>query len=813
MLPLVALITWAAYQERIEERQQALDSTYRLAQIAAGNVDLFISDAKTMLSSMAGRPLIRAVDPARCDPLLKDFHTLHPQFADIGVTNPAGQVICSAMPQPSGQTVSVAQSAWFREVMQAKSFVVGQPFIGPITKKWVSVLAYPILDDRGEVSGVLALPIDLVRYQAPLSAVELPPGSVITIIDRTGMMVARTLDPGNWVGRSARGTEIGDLVLAMGNGKVQARGSDGQERIYGFTRIATAGWYAYAGIPAAVAFAPIDSRIQANLLFSLAILIVVCGLAIFLSRRLIKPIYALAHATEAVERGNFDTRVPVTGALEIADVAKRFNEMISVRKQVEERLVESEGKYRMLMEQASDGILIADLEGRYVDANSKACEMLGYSRAELLNMTFNDLVAPGELESIPRQIDELQRGKTLLTEREMRRKDGTILTVELSAKMLDDGRLQGILRDVTERKRSEEALRRSEERFAKAFHASPTPMSISDLYTGLYLDVNQDFASMLGYSIKEMLGRTSAELGNWANLEDRDRLGRLLQEAGSFRDVEVMLKTKQGTSRLAQCSSEIVELGGQKCVLTSFIDITERSAFERQLEEYSMNQARLLDQLMHAQEAERRRLSMDIHDGPLQGLGVSLLTLDRSIRRRSRGEDELANEEVALLRSNLTDVVAELRAVLADLSLELLRSYGLDVALRRHIERLVASTGLSVKLDSDLGRRLPPETELLVYRLAQETLANVRKHSHAHYVDVELREESGMLHMKICDDGRGFDVQQALGQRGEGIRLGLGSMLERVRGAGGEMTIQSAPGKGTTIEFSCPVPGEERVEY
>jgi len=145
--------------------------------------------------------------------------------------------------------------------------------------------------------------------------------------------------------------------------------------------------------------------------------------------------------------------------------------------------------------------------------------------------------------------------------------------------------------------------------------------------------------------------------------------------------------------------------------------------------------------------------------------------------------------------------------VLADLSLELLTQYGLRIALRNHIERFSEVTGIQVDLNYVVRRKLGADVVLLMYRLAQEALANIRKHSRADRASVTLRVRHGVLQMTIKDNGRGFDPQAVLQMRYAGEKLGLRSMRERVELAGGMFDINSAPGQGTILGFSCPLPG------
>ncbi|MFQ5571495.1 MAG: PAS domain S-box protein [Rhodothermales bacterium] len=130
-------------------------------------------------------------------------------------------------------------------------------------------------------------------------------------------------------------------------------------------------------------------------------------------------------------------------------------------------------RYQTLVEQASDGIFLADHEGRYISVNRSGLEMLGYTEEELLQRKITDLVPKEDLETDPIRFEALFRGETLMVERRLIRKDGTLLPVEISAKMLPDGCLQGIVRDITERKQAEEALRESRERLAMIMSISP----------------------------------------------------------------------------------------------------------------------------------------------------------------------------------------------------------------------------------------------------------------------------------------------------------------------------------------------------
>jgi signal transduction histidine kinase len=213
----------------------------------------------------------------------------------------------------------------------------------------------------------------------------------------------------------------------------------------------------------------------------------------------------------------------------------------------------------------------------------------------------------------------------------------------------------------------------------------------------------------------------------------------------------------------------------------------------------------LLRQVLTAQEVERKRVSLDLHDGPLQSLGVGLIHAD-TFRKRAENAG-IASEHIDLLRRDFASVVDEVRGLIADLRPEVLDSYGLLPALEAHTRRIKETTGLEIEITCTLEARLPAYLEVLIYRLVQEALTNVRKHARATRatLNIESDETGTNVIVRVADDGRGFDTD-AKPPRTEGYGVGLRSMHERMAGAGGEMRVESAPGKGTTVTFVLPLP-------
>lgn len=186
-----------------------------------------------------------------------------------------------------------------------------------------------------------------------------------------------------------------------------------------------------------------------------------------------------------------------------AEALRQTRQELGERNRAENALRISEEKYRSLIEQAPDAILIADAKLRLVDINSRACELSGYTRAEVLQMTLLDFVPPGSEADFEQRMQSLKKGSTGAVERTMLRKDGTILPIEVSTKILSDGRLQSIIRDITERKHAETLLRESESRWRTIFYESAIGVALID-ESGRAFSTNPALQRMLGYSETEL---------------------------------------------------------------------------------------------------------------------------------------------------------------------------------------------------------------------------------------------------------------------------------------------------------------------
>jgi signal transduction histidine kinase len=208
--------------------------------------------------------------------------------------------------------------------------------------------------------------------------------------------------------------------------------------------------------------------------------------------------------------------------------------------------------------------------------------------------------------------------------------------------------------------------------------------------------------------------------------------------------------------------------------------------------------------LVEVQEIERRRLAHELHDE----IGQTLTAVKINLQGLQRREDMAG---VDLYLKDSVDVVEhalqQVRNLSLDLRPSLLDDLGLAATLRWYVDRQAQRGGFATQLiiDAPETLHLPPELETTCFRVVQEALTNIMRHSHARNVCVELHQREAELVLRVCDDGVGFDVQAALENAMGGTSLGLLGIQERIWQVGGQIAIQSAPGGGTDIQARLPL--------
>jgi PAS domain S-box-containing protein len=339
--------------------------------------------------------------------------------------------------------------------------------------------------------------------------------------------------------------------------------------------------------------------------------------------------------------------------------------------------------------------------------------------------------------------------------------------------------------------------------FATLLEASAAGISLSTLAGGCIFDVNDRFLDLLGYDRREVLGRTATELGLWVAFPETHIVG-MLSEAGRLRRAEVRFRTRSGEIRQGLLSMEKLRLDGTDAVLSVLDDVTDLRHARVQRDLLIESERRALEQLrdsherleglsrhlVELQEAERQALARELHD-EVGGI-VSLLRL------RLDGSSTRPTPEVQSLLAQLSSRVRDLSV---DLRPPMLDEMGLLPTLLWHFERYHAQTGIRVDFEERAAvGRLPLAVETAAFRIAQEALTNVARHAAVQEASVRLDADPDRVVLRVEDRGRGFRPESAWA----GASSGLTGMRDRARLAGGRLTVDSTPGRGTRLTAELP---------
>ncbi len=271
-------------------------------------------------------------------------------------------------------------------------------------------------------------------------------------------------------------------------------------------------------------------------------------------------------------------------------VANHIGQFIK-REQIENNLRESEESYRIVAETATDAVIKINRQSTILFVNHSVERIFGYTVEEMLGQSLT-MIMPEEMRAkhlagFRRYLETGERHLNWASiEIQARHADGHVFPLELSfGESSHKGKsiFIGIARDITERKKAEAVLSESEERFAKAFNASPLILTISSLKDGKIIEVNDTFVQISGYTRPEVVGRTTLELGLWSKTAERQEELKIVGETGQLRNVEYSFRNRKGEELIGLLSAERIEIGGEPFALTVIQDVTQRKQTERTL--------------------------------------------------------------------------------------------------------------------------------------------------------------------------------------------------------------------------------------
>ncbi len=258
---------------------------------------------------------------------------------------------------------------------------------------------------------------------------------------------------------------------------------------------------------------------------------------------------------------------------------------ISERKEQEMNLRKSEHKYREVIDFAVGGILIGSSEGLILDANNLACKLLGKSYGQIVGKHVIDKIFVQEnLKDSSFRFDLVDQGETVVNNRDIKLSDDKTITVETHTKQMPDKTYQMILHDVTERKKTENIIAKSEEKFLTAFKHNPIPTILSALYTGVIIDINDACEEITGWTRSEVVGQTTIEINMWINDNDRNDIFEEIELLGGIKNKRIDIYTKHLQKITVLFSATPILIDDQNCILASAVNITSISKIQKKLD-------------------------------------------------------------------------------------------------------------------------------------------------------------------------------------------------------------------------------------
>ena len=692
-----------------------------------------------------------------------------------------GRVLASTLPVALGADLSDREYFTVPSQNSSLRFYISPPLTSRFLNVSTFAVSRPIRGTAGEFLGVAVVGMDSHLLEDPLSVAVPATGGRAALIRDDGIVLARMPASAEWQGVSVAGGGVfqalatGQLVGVLhGRGKIA-----GDDRVAAYRRFNSYPLIVVVALSTQSALAPWRSSALSHGAVALALALALLGFATMSDRR----------------------------------QAERFR--------AQQALALSEARYRRLAERSPVGIVQADPLGICVYANDRWVEITGRRREDLLGRKWCDSVMARDRPSIAAAWDRAVQGGCEMSE-EMRIKtpEGKVRWVRLRASSLGEvegmaGQLVLIFEDITAAREASRALILSEEKFAKAFLGSPDALVISTMEGGSYVEVNDAFCQLLGYSRAEFMGSDARTLNVWADPKDREKAIALVLKDGQVENYEAVLRRNDASTLVVQISLQQIMVAGEDCLLFICRDISERREIEartqtllarldasnKELEQFAYVTSHDLQEPLrmiagYARLLERRyhgRLDSDaddfigfLVDGAKRMQGMILDLLDYSRVDRLGGDFVLFDGEAAL-----EDVGKNLSAALAEAQGRL-------------------TIGAIPTVTADRSQFV---------RLFQNLIGNALKYRHPDRVPeisvtAACQDDSWLF--SVTDNGIGIEPQyfdriflvfQRLHTREhyQGSGIGLAICKKIVERHGGRIWLDSQEGVGSSFHFTLPI--------
>ena len=485
LLPAMAIIFYSGMERREIDIRNAHERALMMARRVASEQEQITARTRQILGILANMPEVQTLNPVACNNLFRKIHKQNTDFAAILAAKTDGRVFASSLSFSQG--LNIADRQYFQEAVKTRKFIAGEFSIGRLTGLRTVNYAQPVFNTAGRIIAIVIAGFNLDYYQRMITPKEVLEGYILGLTDRNGVRLYRYPNTDNEVtgiGAVVSPMTLSNILGLMEEGTYEGIGADGILRIYAYKQLRMEKslkpyMAAFSGITKGKALQEAAYATDRNFivlgLFALLTLIMAWhfGKATILDR-----MEKLIKATGRIRDGDLSARTGMSSAKgEFGQVAKAFDGMADSLEERTNALVQSEAKYKQLVENATDMIMGFDRNGNYIFSNPVTLRIMGYSDAELRGQTYLDHVRADYKKEIElffkRQIKK--RSPNIYVEYPIITKNGQEIWIGQNVQILLEGEhvkgLQTIARDISERRQMEEALQKA---------------AITDTLTGLY---------------------------------------------------------------------------------------------------------------------------------------------------------------------------------------------------------------------------------------------------------------------------------------------------------------------------------------
>jgi len=827
IIPFILFSVFHAEQDRERSIANLKNEALELVNFTLIEESQTIDGTRQLLVSLANLPDEYLTDPVRCKKYLTILLSKYQRYMNLGIVDDKGILFASA--QPVENRIDYSKNEFFIEAMQQKGFSVGEYAVDPISLKRIINLGYPALDEKQNVKAVVFVSLGvsyLEEYEKDLEKM-FQKERIFMKIDSEGDVLTSNVKSDELT-KSVITPSFLNRILEKETGILENGSFNNQKFLFVFastrSNLFQKTLRLVVGVNKEKFFSDINKRLYSNLLMTaFFFVLILAGVLILSDNYILKIVRKLIKATQEMVNGNLQIRSRVNyDSGELGQLAMTFDRMAEsleeqnkAREKSEGFLRESEERYRLLFENSLDAILLTEPGGNIYSANPAACKMFQKTEEEICRLGRAGLVDISD-PRLTTLLEERKRTGKAMGELTMLRKDGTIFPVELSSSIFYDSHGQPkttmIIRDITERKQAEDALRQSRTLLKTVLSNAPITIFATD-DQGLFTLSDGKGLERIGLNPGENIGVSAFDLyGKFPFITESgnvitglDLLKRILagESLNVFSELgEIYFDNRIGPLRNA--SGEIIGIVG---VAT---DITERKKADEKLIRHENELKLLSSELINAHENEKKTLALELHDEIGQALTAMKINLSSVMKNIPNLEGSPNGERLIETDDLLETILSRVHEISLDLRPVMLDVLGFLSTIKSYGKQFSKRTGIEVHIEIKNNAKPDTGQEIHLFRIVQESLTNTAKHAEAQNINIQMETKNNWFCLVIEDDGKGFDIAESGKSLGSSSGIGLIGINERVISMQGEINITSSLQKGTKIEIKVPLNGQKK---